>query len=55
MSAAASASDDAAPQLTVQIKGPSELRLHITIAADATVRQLKERIQQEKSDVTAER
>ncbi|KAH0581185.1 hypothetical protein H2248_012306 [Termitomyces sp. 'cryptogamus'] len=43
-----------APELQINVKGPSELKLQITIAADKIVRELKEAIAA-KSDVEASR
>ncbi|KAF4573595.1 hypothetical protein AB1N83_012153 [Pleurotus pulmonarius] len=48
------ADDAAAPEINVNIKGPSELKLQITISTDKTVRELKEAIAA-KSDVEADR
>ncbi|KAN0059710.1 hypothetical protein ACQY0O_008282 [Thecaphora frezii] len=45
---------DAVADINLNIKGPSELKLNLTIASDQTVRQLKERIEQEKSDFPAD-
>ncbi|CEH15302.1 Ubiquitin-like protein [Ceraceosorus bombacis] len=45
---------DSAQEISVNIKGPSELRLSVKIATDATIRQLKEKIQEQKPEVTAE-
>ncbi|KAG6870480.1 hypothetical protein C0993_004558, partial [Termitomyces sp. T159_Od127] len=47
-------SDETAPELQINIKGPSELKLQIAITADKSVRELKEAIAA-KSDVEAPR
>ncbi|KAJ7127036.1 hypothetical protein C8R44DRAFT_667949 [Mycena epipterygia] len=44
----------AAPEIQINVKGPSELKLQITITTDKTVLELKQAIA-EKSDVEAER
>ncbi|PWN47069.1 hypothetical protein IE53DRAFT_390805 [Violaceomyces palustris] len=44
----------AAPEITLNVKGPSELKLSLTIATDQTVRQLKEKIEKERSDFGAD-
>lgn len=41
--------------ITVNIKGPSEIKLTITVESDATVKQLKEEIAKQKADVPVER
>lgn len=43
-----------ASTVTVNIKGPSEIKLAITIDAEATVRQLKEEVERQKPDVPAD-
>ena len=40
--------------ISLNVKGPSELKLSLTIASDQTVRQLKERIESEKADFAAD-
>ncbi|KAF5315313.1 hypothetical protein D9619_007541 [Psilocybe cf. subviscida] len=46
--------DEQAPEIQINVKGPSELKLSITITTDKTVRELKQAIA-EKSDVEADR
>lgn len=41
--------------ITVHIKGPSALKLALTVTLDMTVLQLKERIEQENADFPAAR
>jgi hypothetical protein len=53
-SSAATPSSDNANEVTINIKGPSELKLSITIALDKTVRDLKQAVA-ERSDVEADR
>ncbi|SPO38205.1 related to DSK2 - ubiquitin-like protein [Pseudozyma flocculosa] len=45
---------DAAADISLNVKGPSELKLSLTIPADHTVRQLKEKIEKEKPDFPAD-
>ncbi|GAA5898499.1 ubiquitin domain-containing protein DSK2 [Sporobolomyces salmoneus] len=45
-----SPSSSSSPQLTLNIKGPSDVKLSITIEADATVEQLKQAIADKNSD-----
>ncbi|KWU44207.1 hypothetical protein RHOSPDRAFT_18417 [Rhodotorula sp. JG-1b] len=44
------AEEAAAQQFTLNIKGPSDLKLSVTVPSDATVEQLKEAISKEKED-----
>lgn len=46
--------DEGAQNITVNIKGPSEIKLTVEIALDATVRALKEKIESARSDVPAD-
>lgn len=46
--------DEAGKNITLNIKGPSALKISVTISTDQTVLQLKERIAAEKSDLPAE-
>lgn len=45
---------DDMPAVTINVKGPSEIKLSIQIALDATVRQLKEKIAEQRNDVPAD-
>lgn len=45
--------DDSA-LITVNVKGPSEIKLTVQIALDATVRGLKEKIAEQRSDIPAD-
>ncbi|KAJ7650331.1 hypothetical protein FB45DRAFT_779359 [Roridomyces roridus] len=47
-------SDETPPEIQINVKGPSELKLQITISTDKTVLELKQAIA-EKSDVEADR
>ncbi|KAJ1032434.1 hypothetical protein NDA16_000458 [Ustilago loliicola] len=47
-------SSDSATPLKINIKGPSDLKLSIDITSDQTVRQLKEAIEKQKPDVSAD-
>lgn len=42
------------PTVTVNIKGPADLKVTVTIPADSTVLELKEAIAKEKPDVPAD-
>lgn len=44
---------DESPPITVNVKGPSELKLSVSISLDSTVLQLKEAIEAQRSDVSA--
>ena len=46
--------EDAGKSITLHIKGPSALKLSVTISKDQTVLQLKERIAMENNDFPAE-
>lgn len=46
--------DEGAQTISVSIKGPSEFKLTVEIALDATVRQLKEKIEGSRGDVPAD-
>ena len=46
--------EDAGNSITLHIKGPSALKLSVTISKDQTVLQLKERIATENNDFPAE-
>lgn len=45
---------DESPSITVNVKGPSEIKLTVTISLDSTVRSLKEKIAEQRSDVPAD-
>lgn len=47
-------SSDAASQLKINIKGPSDLKLSVSVSTDQTVRQLKEEIEKQKPDTPAD-
>lgn len=47
--------DSSAPTITINIKGPSELKLSLSVQTDIFVLDLKRRIESEKSDFPAER
>lgn len=46
--------DSIMADITVNIKGPSEIKLSISISPAATVKQLKDEIASQRSDVPAE-
>jgi ubiquilin len=45
---------DEGASVTVNIKGPSEIKLTIQVALDDTVRGLKEKIAEQRSDIPAD-
>lgn len=47
--------DETSTSVTVHIKGPSALKLSLSVSLDMTVLQLKERIEQENKDFPADR
>lgn len=42
------------PPITVNVKGPSEIKLTVQVTLDATVRGLKEKIAEQRSDIPAD-
>lgn len=45
---------DDAPTITVNVKGPSEIKLSVQVSLDTTVRGLKEKIAEQRSDIPAD-
>lgn len=45
---------DESPTVTINIKGPSEIKLTVQATLDTTVRGLKEKIAEQRSDIPAD-